>query len=104
MRHRPTEVKAVVALLEQDHDDVEALAQELLDTLVELKWSRSGWVVVLQDPAMPTPLLYGPYATPTQARRDIGKRIVGVSSDARGFIHHVTNLDSRDEPHTEVVS
>lgn len=104
MRHRPTEIKAVVKLLDQEHDDVEALAVAVLDELVECKWSRGGYVVVLKDPALPIPLMYGPYNTITQARRDIGKRIVGTSDEARGYIHHVTNLDAREEPSPEVVA
>lgn len=98
MRHRPTEIKEVTAMLEQDWDDTETLAQAILDRLVEIKWARNPYVVVMRDPnALPAPILYGPYTTPTQARKDVGRRIQGVSDTTVAQIHPVTNLDAVEE-------
>ncbi len=44
---RPTEVKAITALLEAEHPDVEALAKAVIEKLDELRESRPHYTVVL---------------------------------------------------------
>lgn len=78
MKHRPTEVKAVVALLEQEHDDVEALAEQLLDTLLDIKWQRGAWIALQRYAESDHFQAWGPYATRGEAERDLGRRILGT--------------------------
>lgn len=95
MRHRPTERKAVIALLEQEWDDVADLAEALLDELMELKWGRGGWVIVVRH-AGTTPFYtaHGPYSTENQAVKDIGRRVTTFASGGRGMPLKVTDMDS----------
>jgi hypothetical protein len=45
---RPTEVKAITALLEAEHPDVEALAKAVIEELDQLRMSRPSYVIRLQ--------------------------------------------------------
>lgn len=96
MRHRPTERKAVIALLEQEWDDVADLAEALLDELLELKWGRGGWIIVHREDSATSPayFAYGPYDTRNQAVKDIGKRIIATRANARAMPLRVCNLDT----------
>lgn len=95
MRHRPTEVKAVRELVEQEWEDTDVLAQAILDVLVDVKWKRGGWVVVMVDEAsLPRPQLFGPYGTQNQAMKDIGARVVGAHPKARCGVFRVQELDA----------
>ena len=90
MRHRPTEVKAVAALLEQEHDSVDDLAREILDLLVDIKWRRGAYCVcVLQ---LGQVFLFGPFANQADARRAVGKEIVAAETNARGAIVRVRDM------------
>lgn len=103
MRHRPTERKAVIALLEQEWEDVGDLAEAILDELMELKWHRGGWVIVHREDSATSPsyLCWGPYDTRNQAVKDIGKRIIATRSGARAMPLRVCNLDTmRDDDDT----
>jgi len=44
---RPTEVKAITALLEADHPDVESLARAVIETLDELRLTRPSYLIRL---------------------------------------------------------
>jgi hypothetical protein len=103
MKHRPTEVKAVIALLEQEHDSVEDLAQLLLDTLLEIKWRRGAWIAIQRHDTQVQPdfTAWGPYATRGEAERDLGKRIVGVNPRERAYFALVLNKDNTS-PHPDI--
>jgi hypothetical protein len=45
---RPTEVKAITALLEAEHPDVEALAKAVIDRLDELRLTRPSYAIRMQ--------------------------------------------------------
>ena len=103
MKHRPTEIKAVVNLLEQEHDDVEALAQALLDLLLDIKWKRGAYIAIRRlrtegDHPWPDFLAHGPYPTRKQAELDIGRRITAKSPGEYAYFALVTDLDATDEP------
>ncbi len=82
MRHRPTEIREVTALLEQEHEDVEQLAVDILDLLVDIKWRRGAFVVAVQQ--FDHLYCFGPFANKQEAKRSIGKDIVAASAGARG--------------------
>jgi len=91
-------VKAVRELVEQEWEDTEELTQAILDTLVEVKWARGGWVVIFHDPdTLPKPVLYGPYQTSNQATKDVNRRIIGSSGAGRAGVFHVKNLDAIEQ-------
>ena len=104
MKHRPTEVKAVVELLEQEHESVDDLAQELLDLLVDIKWKRGGWIAIQRHDTTIQPdfTAWGPYATKGEAERDVGKRIVGVNAREVAYFAHVINKDVNGGLHPDL--
>jgi hypothetical protein len=104
VKHRPTEIKAVAALLEQEHESVDVLAQQLLDLLVDIKWSRGGWIAIQRHRTTIQPdfTAWGPYATRGEAERDVGKRIVGVNVYETAYFAHVINKDVTGELHPDL--
>lgn len=83
MKHRPSEVKAIVALLEEEHDDVEALATAVLDLLLDIKWNRGAWIALQRYAESDHFQAWGPYATRGEAQRDIGRRILGSRAHSK---------------------
>lgn len=78
MRHRPNEHKALVALLDQEHEDVEQLALDVLDLLMDIKWGRAPYIAIQRLHNSEHFVAWGPYATIGEAERDIGTRIIGT--------------------------
>lgn len=66
---RPTEVRALVALLNQPADSVEELAKTLIRTLDELRQDRTDYLVLRKM----GPMLdcYGPYVTANAAAKAV---------------------------------
>lgn len=98
IRHRPTELREVVKLLEAEHDDVEALAQEILDLLTEIKWSRGAYIAIQRFRNGPDFVCFGPYPTRTQAEKDLGRRIIAAEPGDVAYFAHVRDLDSFEQP------
>lgn len=69
---RPTEIKAVADILMQEHDDVEALAKLVIQTIDELRAKRELYVLTEIHPSLQVAKAIGPYATEAQARKDVG--------------------------------
>lgn len=80
---RPTEVRAVEALLSQEHDDVTELSKLVITTLDELRKTRQQYVVGARYPrgeGRPgQTMIYGPYSTPHQANKT-GEKLVAPSA------------------------
>jgi putative methionine-R-sulfoxide reductase with GAF domain len=95
MRHRPTELKAVADLLEREHESVDDLAQELLDLLVDIKWKRGAYCVVVYQ--FGNVFTYGPFANKAEATRAVGKEIVAGEVNARGAIVRVRDMTEMRE-------
>ncbi len=105
MRHRPTERKAVIALLEDEWEDTGDLAEAILDALLDLKWHRGGWIVVhREDTSTPAYFAWGPYDTRNQAEKDIGKRIIATRAGARAMPLKVCNMDTLSDPNDTILS
>ena len=102
LKHRPSEVKAVVELLEQDHDDIEELAQKILDRLMEVKWNRGPWVAIQRHRKGSWFTAFGPYPTRTQAERDLGRRIIGAEPGDVAYFARVWDLDATQGTDPEV--
>lgn len=96
MRHRPTEIKEIVKLLEREHEDIDQLAVDILDLLVDIKWRRGAFVVAVQQ--FGHLFLFGPFANRQEAKRSIGKDIVAADTGARGgaiLVEDITVLRER---------
>lgn len=89
MRHKPTEIRAIEALLEAEADSVHELAIEILDKLHVLRTERAlkqpPLVIWVYDPGVCVSL-WGPYDTVKQAEKDIGVSVIAASPKAFGQI------------------
>ena len=103
MKHRPTEVKAIVELLSREWADEEELARTILDTLMEIKWSRDTWIILQREDGSPYFTAWGPYVTKGEAERDLGKRILGISKTDSAYFAKVYNRDVSGEPHPDLL-
>jgi len=75
MRPRVAEIRAVTALLDQEWDDVEALAHAVIESVYDSVLSREWWTVIATDKRLGT-FVYGPYETRNKAVKAIGSEIV----------------------------
>jgi len=86
-RSRPTEVKAVVALLEAEADDVEELAERIIAALDEARAKREWYVAVARIPVghgHVTYLASGPFTTRRQAFQDL-EHLAAPGPEVRGL-------------------
>ena len=67
-RLRPTEYRAVVAMLEEDSDDVDELAKNIVRMLNRLRATEPQWIRAVKHGT--GVLVYGPYQKPEDARTD----------------------------------
>lgn len=94
-RIRPTEHKAVVALLSQPAESVEDLASEVIITLDEMRAKRDDWYLIVNDPGVCVHL-HGPYTTKAAALKEIERGdVYAASPGAKALI--VPIIRSTDE-------
>lgn len=75
---KPTEVRLVAALLQEDYDSPEQAAKEIIKALDQRRYDHdNNWCVIRPGIAG----IYGPYPTQGAARKAVGK---AVSMNADG--------------------
>ena len=83
-RLRPSEVKAVAALLNEPADSVEELAKDVIRKINELREGRKEYVVTLiSDRIVST---YGPYDTVKEASKRAGEFIIASKPGKKGIL------------------
>lgn len=83
-RLRPSEVKAVVALLDEPADSVEDLAKDVIRKINELREGRKEYVVTLiSDGIVST---WGPYDTVKEASKRAGEFIIASKPGKKGIL------------------
>lgn len=83
-RLRPSEVKAVAALLDDPADSVEELAKDILRKVNEMREGRKEYVVTLiSDGIVST---WGPYDTIKEATKRCGEFIIASKPGKRGIL------------------
>lgn len=87
-RIRPTEVKAVAALLNEPADDVNDLAKAVIRKLDEMRATRKQYVIVHPQGRLLS--TYGPYDTVKEAEKRAGQFIQAFMPDTRGVITILT--------------
>lgn len=86
-RVRPTEVRAVAALLDSPAESVEQLATDVIAAIDELRAKRTDYVIVVQHSGWaPFFAAYGPYLTKTAAQKDVGKSVIASTVGERYVI------------------
>jgi hypothetical protein len=83
---KPTEIRKLATLLEQDADSAEDMAKKAWDLVEEMIALREQYVVVVTHPSLNIIQCVGPYATENQLRKDYGKRIHAYDSNSRACI------------------
>ena len=100
MRRRPTEIKALVKLLSQEHDDVESLAEQVWDMIDETRLKRDLYVVGMRDPSGAT-YLFGAFDTRNAADKALKRAVDGKSETifaaSEGTIGKVFRILSEEE-------
>lgn len=86
VRPKPTEVKAIVKLLEEEHPDVEELAKQVIIELKERWINDDYYVVVMHDPNAKMLFTYGPYSTKRQAEKELESLSSAGPLPSRGWI------------------
>lgn len=93
---RPTEVKAVAAILEQPHETPEAAARTVIEALDMMRRERVWFVVAVN--ATPVPFLYnGWFSTNGAAIKWVGENALNYSDLQIGVIpmYSVSRLSER---------
>lgn len=75
MRPRVAEIRAVTALLDQEWEDVDALASAVIQSVYDSLSKRELWTVIASDKRLGV-FVYGPYETRNKATKAIGSEIV----------------------------
>lgn len=91
MAPRPTEVKALVALLSEEHEDVEELAKTVILRLDELRKDRPQYVVgarFIRGDSTGHTMIYGPYPTPKGAEK-VGTKLVAPSAGSSWGVYRL---------------
>lgn len=86
MRHRKREIDELITILDQAHDDVDALAQNIWARVDTMRRTRDAWIILVRDDN--TIFTYGLYDTENAARKDLEK-IRAVTLNNRAMISKV---------------
>ena len=83
---RPTEIKAIADLLMQEHEDVDALARLVIETIDGIRAKREMFVLVAVHTSLQVVQAVGPYSTKAQALKDHPKRIAQYDEKCRAYL------------------
>jgi hypothetical protein len=83
---RPTEIKAVADILMQEHEDVDALAKLVIETIDALRAKRETFVLIQIEPSLNVAKAIGPYGTQNQAVKDIPFKLTRYDDRSRAYL------------------
>lgn len=93
MRVKPTEIRLVASLLEEEHPDAESLAKEIIARLDEKRMSDP--VYTLGTMFHGVPLLWGPFSTANQAAKAASKLAMPV--ELPGRVIQLRRIDEQEK-------
>ena len=82
---KPTEVKKVAQLLDQDAESSEDMAKKVWELVEQLIADREQHVAVVVHPSVNVAQAVGPYATVNQLMKDYKKRVVALDDKSYAF-------------------
>jgi hypothetical protein len=82
MPAKPTELKKLIALLEEDADNVEYVAKAAWSLVEDLLNQRQRYVVFAIHPSLNIVQAVGPYDTQEKAKKDYAKRIAAYDNQS----------------------
>ena len=86
MAAKPTELKKLIALLDEEAPTVEWLAKEVWALVEELMAQRQQYVAIAYHPSLDLYQAIGPYATRGQLMKDYEKRLCMVDKGSVGRV------------------
>lgn len=99
-RLKPTEVRAVAALLDEEAESAEELAERVVRKLNDMREGERQWVVAMtiagEADRRKLVAVWGPYTSHLSARRDALKHIPGVGRDCRASIYRLGNSGTQE--------
>lgn len=94
-RLRPTEVRAVVELLDSPAEDVTALAESVIQKIDDLRSKRPLYAAVIHQPRLGL-FVYGPYDTQKQAEKALSTDIVAAVEGSTGGVFRIVRPGGDD--------
>lgn len=86
MAIKPTELKKLVALLDEEAPSAEWLAKAVWELMEELMAQRTQYVVFAVHPSLNIVQAVGPYATKDKLLKDYAKRIHAYDNQSRAIM------------------
>ena len=86
MSAKPTELKKLIALLEEDAEDVTDVAKAAWNLVEDLLNQRQRYVVFAVHPSLNLIQAVGPYDTQEKARKDYAKRIAAYDNQSKAHL------------------
>lgn len=86
MRTRKKELDAIVKVLEQEHEDIEELAEQVWKLIDEQRRGRDLWIVAVKMDDLT--FLYGAYDSEASAKKDVESgniKAVGLNNQYKLF-------------------
>ena len=97
MSGKPTELKKLIALLEEDADNVEFVAKAVWNLVEDLLNQRERYVVFAIHPSLNLVQAVGPYDTKAKALTDYQKRINAYDSQSKARLALLRHPDTITE-------
>jgi hypothetical protein len=94
MAIKPTELKKLVALLDEEAPSAEWLAKAVWELMEELIAKRQQYVVFAIHPSLNIVQAVGPYATKDKLLKDYKKRIGAYDKHSRAVVAELVYPDS----------
>jgi hypothetical protein len=82
---KPTELRKLIAVLEEDHPDVETAAKAAFNLVEDLLNQRTRYVTVVVHPTLQLVQAVGPYDSKIKAEKDYATKIGAY--DRQSYLH-----------------
>jgi hypothetical protein len=86
VKAKPSEIKKMAALLEQDADSSEDMAKNVWALVEELTAQRESYMAVVVHPSVKVAIAVGPYNTKNNLLKDYKKHVGAIDSQSYGII------------------
>lgn len=96
MKAKPSEIKKMAALLEQDADSSEEMAKKVWALVEELTAEREAYMAVVVHPSIKVAVAVGPYNTKNNLLKDYKKHVNAIDDQSYGIIATVKDPTKPD--------
>jgi hypothetical protein len=89
MKAKPSEIKRMAALLDQEAESSEDMAKKVWELVEELTAARDAYMAVVVHPTVQVAIAIGPYNTVNNLRKDYEKHMIAIDEKSFGVIAKV---------------